>query len=210
MPIKAYDLAGKGQANALDIARFAQLLYQKGRFQEARSQIDQLKPNMQARLLGTIAAEIMVQTNSPEKAIELADSLLETRPESVPLHLWYGQLLMKASVLGDKDARVAKAGEMIHKAIELEPNSYTSWMGWIGYLINARKVPEAEQAIREAQLALPSHALPIVLAESYQIMGRWYDAEQNFITAMEADPQKPSFVPFGCEVLLGKSVPSQR
>ncbi|QDU59087.1 tetratricopeptide repeat protein [Aeoliella mucimassa] len=110
-----------------------------------------------------------------------------------------------------------KAGEALAKAVELNPDSAATWMAYISNLLvnsgrlmaeandlekksgsetEIKKLREeaaelrsvAESSLRKAQLTLEEDQQALLVARSYENMGRWFDAENTYRLAYEQNP----------------------
>lgn len=186
--IDAYERAANlGPPHPSAVLNHANLLYNRGRLREAAFVINQIDKELRIKVLGRLNAEIMYQTGNIPEAIETADALIKAHPENPGIYLWYGQLLLRMDELQASDEHHSKAEEMLSKAVQLEPQSPHVWLAWISHLINSKRRADAEQALREAQLALPADTLPIVVARCNEILGRWHDAESYYLAAYKND-----------------------
>ena len=83
---------------------------------------------------------------------------------------------------------LSEANKAMERCVELAPESADAWTA----LLTIRalsKVPEsANQTLRDAQLALSEDQLMDFWPRGYEIMGRWFDAENMYTTAFEARP----------------------
>lgn len=95
---------------------------------------------------------------------------------------------MSAAERNGLASKLQKAGNALAKAVELAPGVPDAWLAWIEFLARTGQGDRAGEAIRLAQIALPEDEQPILLAKSYEITGRWFDAENRYRAAMESRP----------------------
>jgi tetratricopeptide (TPR) repeat protein len=192
--LEAYQQASRlGRAHPAAIVRHVQLLVARGRFAEAKIVVERIPKTTRQRLLGRLYSEILFSNGILDEAMESAEIVISSDPTDAIKQLWYGQLMARAAQSEElseekrKECDV-KAGEAIQRAVELNPSLQEGWLALVSYHVYHQNKDQAEQALREAQLALSSERLPVVLAKCYELMGRVFDAENLYRTAYETEP----------------------
>lgn len=191
--LEHYQAASRlGRPHPAAIVQHVQLLVQRGRFAEAKIVVERLPEATRQQLLGQLYAEILFQTGAVSEAMDSAQFVIDRDPDSAVKQLWYGQLMARAAESNALDEAQrgeadTKAGEALRRAVDLGPGIQQAWLALVSYHVYHKDQANAEQALREAQLALSSEQLPVVLAKCYELMGRAFDAENLYRTAYEAD-----------------------
>jgi tetratricopeptide (TPR) repeat protein len=209
--IAAYDRAmSLGPPNALAVRQHVQLLVMQDRFQDARRVVEALPEQSRLVALGTLYPEILLQTTDPnnrsarEGAFDVAAQVVEQDPDNAAKQLWYAEQLLR-------HGRVAEAEAPVRKAVELNPLDQQTWVSLVRYLaIGARRPEDAEQALREARLALPEHETPLLLAQGFALLGRWWQAEREYLIAHKAEPDDLNRIRLLADYYLGPFYPEQR
>ncbi|TWT46650.1 tetratricopeptide repeat protein [Botrimarina hoheduenensis] len=191
--LRSFDKAAQfGPPTAISLLQHVKLLVRQGRYADAVKAAERAPQQLRVALLGRDYAEALMASGSPDDAINVANQIADKASEDAAARLWHGNLLMRATALpvyaADKK-RVAdlteRAGESLKKAVEVAPDSSEAWLTWIGFLAaNDRKV-EAEDALREAHLRLNEDDSLLVFARCYELLGRWIDAEQRYLLALD-------------------------
>ncbi|MGI9456763.1 MAG: tetratricopeptide repeat protein [Aeoliella sp.] len=183
----------RGRGSAQAISQYVRLLYAQGNFSDALDALEPFDTSVRLVLLDKIYPDILYRAGRYNEAAEAADKLAESRLENAPRQLWYGQFMQQLARTEGvppelREVSLAKAGQALSIVVELEPNDPQGWLAWITYLLSSKDRDGAEQAIRSAQLALDEDRLPLLLARSYEMMGRWFDAENIYRLVLEKYP----------------------
>lgn len=192
--IKSYEKALQlGPPNVMAVVRHVALLLEGNRFQQAFNVLEKINKPARQRLFGRRYAAILLNTGQAEEALLSAAEVEQAGKENGETQLWYGKFLLQASNLRSlsEDRRLElreRASEAISKAVELNPDSQEAWLAKIGYLMGAGKPLDAEDVLREAQLALSEDQLQLVLGRSYEALGRWFDALNIYRELYEQNP----------------------
>lgn len=202
----------KGPADGLALLQHVALLLERGRYMDASRVLQKIDPPVRQRLFGRNYAEILLNTGAISEAIASADQVIEKSFEDGAAQLWYGRFCLQAlnSPKLDSSQKAElqlKADAALAKAVELTPENGEVWLSRIGFLIAARQGAKAEQAIREAQLALTEDQLPVVMAKSYEALGRWFDAEQVYLRLLENRPDDLAIIRSAAEFYTGNRYP---
>lgn len=199
--IAAYDRALElGPPTPLAVRQHVQLLVGQQRYLDARRVAQRLPEAMRLSVLGALYAEVMLQSSdSPkelEEAFQLAAQVVEEDPDNRTIQLWYADQLVR-------HGRVAEAEAPVRKALEINPQDVQTWVTLVRYLAHAKRSEDAEQALREARLILPEHEIPLLLAQGYALLGKWLQAEREFLMAHRADPDDLKRVRMLADFYLG-------
>jgi tetratricopeptide (TPR) repeat protein len=189
-----------------------QLLLNSGRLEPAKQLIEQLPEQMQQTDLGRVYAEVLINTNETEKAIEVITKYAEAQPKAADRQLNLGQMLTRASSdpkLSEarKKELLTKAGEALQQAVKLSPDSPQTWLSLLTYQVVQKDEQGAKATLQQAQLALAEDQVIAVLAKGNEIMGQWFNAENVYLTAMEANPDNLPLAQELANFYLGPSYP---
>lgn len=125
------------------------------------------------------------QQRSQPQALSAAKSAIVAAPKLPDAHLGLGLALS----CSDEPADLLEAENMVRRALELEPNEVTAWVGLGALLLRLERPDEADAAARQALELKPQHALALelmgVLAERERDLA---GAEQVFSQAAVALP----------------------
>ncbi|MEO0528968.1 MAG: tetratricopeptide repeat protein [Planctomycetota bacterium] len=199
--LASYDKASElGRQDARELFQYIKLLTSRGRFADALEQMEQIKEDGRLRLLGRDYAESLLRVGRNAEAVVAAQSYAEQAPNNSAVQLWLGRFLSQASgnpniAESRKEELIASAGEAFTKAIETNNKSPEAWLALVGYFAATGKSVEADDAIREAQLALPEDGNQLLFARCYEMVGRGLDAEALYRQAYdEADDSEQARV----------------
>jgi tetratricopeptide (TPR) repeat protein len=179
--IHAYQQASDaGQLSPRYVNQLVQLLYSKGRYDEAKQELDKLGDQRISPVLDRIRVELDERTGQLDQALQLAAQTVADSKRATDF-LWYGQLLARAK-------KPEEAERALRRAIELEPRIPESWLALVGLLVQQGKKAEAEQVVRDAQTQLPQDRTPVLLAQCYEMLGQIDRAEQQYLAAVSLAP----------------------
>jgi tetratricopeptide (TPR) repeat protein len=192
--LKHYQRASQmGRSPVGAIIQHVRLLVARGRFEDAKLVVDRLPESTRQQAIGQLYAEILFNNNEVPAAIKSAQLVLDQAPDNANKQLWYGQLMAKIAQSDSLDAEQqeaadTKAGDAFRRSVDLDPSLQEAWLALISYHMYHQDRPNAEQALREAQLGLSSERLPLMVAKCYEVMGRAFDAENLYRSAWESNP----------------------
>ncbi len=179
--IRCYQQASMaGQLDAAHLYQLVQLLYARGRYDEAKQAMEKLGDHRAAAGMDRIRVELDERTGQLEKALELAARTVAGSTKATDF-LWYGHLLVRAKKLDE-------AEKAFRRCLELGPQIGDGWLSLVALLAARHKMQEAEQAVREAQVQLPEDRTATVLAQCYEVLGQLDRAEQQYRHAIEVRP----------------------
>jgi len=189
-----YDRAEQlGRPTPSAVRDHIRLLAAYGRYQEAGKLLDRIPEGARQLLLGPLYAEILFRSDQVEAALKQARAATESDPNNAQNHYWYGQLLARSSqapnVSPEKRKQIMNdAIKSMRRATELQPEFPDAWFALINYHALQKDEAQAQQVMRDAQLALSGDNLPLFLAKSYEVLHRWFDAETMYRELYEAEP----------------------
>jgi tetratricopeptide (TPR) repeat protein len=175
------------------IIQHVRLLVSRGRFEEAKLVVDRLPKATRQQAIGQLYAEILFNSDDVPAAITSAQLVVDQAPDNASKQLWYGQLMAKIAQVESLNAEEqqeadVKAGEAFRRSVDLDSSLQEAWLALISYHMYHKDRPNAEQALREAQLALSSERLPLMVAKCHEVMGRAFDAENLYRAVCGSNP----------------------
>jgi tetratricopeptide (TPR) repeat protein len=192
--LKHYQKASQlGRLPGGAIIQYVRLLVARGGFETAKLMVDRLPEAARQQALGQLYAEILFSNSDIQAAIKSAQIVVDQAPDNASKQLWYGQFMAKVAQNESRNAEEqeeadVKAGEAFRRSVTLDPSLQKAWLALISYYMYHEDRPNAEQALREAQLGLSSERLPLMVAKCYEVMGRAFDAENLYLSARKSDP----------------------
>lgn len=201
-----------GPVSARATLRYISLLAYRGRFQTAKELVEEFPEATRTRLMGQLYTEALLRTGDSEAALEAARATIEADPDNAAKQLWFGQTMIGGIEDGTLDqgqamAVLPEAAQAFQKTVELQPGSEDGWFGLVTANILMKDVEPAQEAMRDAQLVLNEDELMVFLARSYEILGRWFDAENMYATATEANPDNYALVKRLANFYLSQAYP---
>ena len=202
-----------GERSLAIIRRATDLLYEAGRSSEVTQLWNQLPT---ATLLGSnlqqqVTAEAL-RNRDYERALDLARKAVAANPDDFRERLWLVQVLLASQ----RPDRLAEAEAELRGAVNAVRSDPDRWMTLVQFLAKTKQMEKAEQAVRDAEVALKDKS-PIGLArccealgQAYKLAGQdaqktkiWYDAAtQWYKTAQNAKPDDPAATHQFVEFLL--------
>ncbi len=170
-----------GPLSPVYMGQLVQLLFSRGRYEEARDVINDLGRTQVSLTMKRIEAELSFRMGDFEQALALAEEAVKDSDQA-PDFLWYGELLAR-------NGKFEESLRQFRKAVELDPRIPQGWIGLVAVLVQSEKVEEAERVVRQAQASLPEDQVPLVMAQCYQILGEPGRAEQYYLTALAQAPE---------------------
>ncbi len=188
---KAQEL-GRPSSNA--VLQHVRLLLNRGRFEPAKTLIEQLPQAVREGDLGQVYAEVLFNTGDVDDAVKVIAKYAEADPKAADRQLALGQMLTRASAAPDlSDARrkelTSQAGDALEQAVALSPETPQTWLALLTFQVMQNEIEGARQTLQRAQLGLAEDQLVAVLAKGNEIMGQWFNAEIVYLTALESQPE---------------------
>lgn len=211
--LASYDRASElGKQDARTLYQYIKLLMARGRFADAVERMETINRGGRVRLLGRDYAEALLRTGKTADSIVAAQEVIQEAPNNASLQLWMGRFLTRASAQpGIEDSRkqalVASAGEAFKKAVELDANLAEAWVALVGHYRSIGKVVQADDTVRQAEIALVEDQNLLLFATCYELVGRTIDAEALYTLAMEqaADADRSRVARRFAQFYLGQS-----
>ena len=198
--------------SAPGIVQHVRLLLNRGQFDAAKKLVEQLPVATREGDLGRSYAEILQNRATPEAAAKIGGKYRDVDPKDAGRQLWCGQMLARcseAATLSDskKEALMVDAGKAFQRAVELDPDSPEAWMSLITWQAIQKDSDKSQAVLKQAQLALGDDLLVGVLAQSDEILGRWFDAESMYRSAYDLNPDNLRIVQQLATFYLGPGYP---
>jgi tetratricopeptide (TPR) repeat protein len=203
--LAAIDLGERGPSS---IRRVVQLLYERQRYNEADRALRRLEDQQTpfSTDLGRLAAEISLQLENFERALEVAKQVA-TNSKDFRNHIWFGQLLGIMGARSGQDpqksqATIDQAEKEFRMGVQLAEKSPEAWVALIQFLVRVDRKEKAEAAIQEALGKLPGTESAVALAQCYEIVGRNDEAEKRYEAALAAKPEDAALLQTVAEFYL--------
>lgn len=174
------DASNMAPLDPVHLQQLVQLLYARGRFNEAKQQLEKLGGRGLGPQMERLRIELDERTGQLERALELAAKTVANSNQAVDF-LWYGHLLARAK-------KLPEAEQAFRRAIQLAPNLTEAWLACVAALMAQNKLPEAEQLLRQAQVQLPQDQAPLFLAQAYELIGQPARAAEQYEQALRSRP----------------------
>ena len=162
------------------LQQLVQLLYARGRFDEAKQQLDKLGQQGLSPQMERLRIELDERTGQLERALELAAQTVAKSNHATDF-LWYGHLLSRAK-------KLPEAEQAFRRAIQLAPGLTEAWLACAAALMAQNKPAEAEQLLRQAQVQLPQDQATLFLAQGYELIGQPAQAAEQYEQALRSRP----------------------
>lgn len=167
------------------VRRLVSLLYLANRFPEAQQALASVGSE---GIVGMdrLTAEVELKTGQLEQAVTSAErSLAARRTQSAGDLLWFGQLLARAG-------KTERAGEMLERAVETEPDNRQAWMALLLHQIATGQRQAAEATLRALAGRFPPPEGSLLVAQGEEMLGRVAEAEGHLQAAAAAAPDDPA------------------
>ena len=182
------DAFNLGEKDTTLISRTALLLVEDEKFDEAdevirklQAQETPLSPEMMR-----LAAEVATQLENYERARDLADECVEKFGEAED-HLLLAEVCRLREELAD-------AQREYKTAIEADPAIPDGWIALVEILAEQGDVAEARELIDEALESLPADVADDAIAQCYQAIKAYPEAEEHYLQAMQAASPSSSLI----------------
>ncbi len=169
-----------GPANPAVVRQLVALLYASNRLDEAQQALARLGPD---GLEGfeRITAEMEMRSGKFDDAVALAERSVSKDSKNPRDLLWLGQLLSRS---GKND----RATDVLERAVEAAPEQTETWLTLFSHQLASGSRKPAENTLDRAADRLTEPARQLVLAQGYEMLGRFPDAEREYRDAVKASP----------------------
>ncbi len=165
---------GPAKSNAVGIQ--VRLLAERGLNAQARERMDRLSKANRGRMLGKLEADLLMKTGDQERGYLIAERLAASQPKNSGTQFWFSKI---AQQVGKLDV----AANALYAGVQIDPTDPANWIRLVGLNIEQKKIPEAEKAMREAQLFSEAEFLPLLTAKIYEQTARWESAEIIYLAS---------------------------
>lgn len=177
---KAIDLGERGPRA---VRQLVQLLYKRQRFDEADQEIRKLQRQTQVSSdLMRLAADVSLKNQDPLRAVEMALQAVSAESGDYRDHLWLGQILAASG------QRTTEAEGHLKRAVEMNGKAPETWTALVRFLATANRAAEAAAALEQARQQLPADQAALALAQGYEALGRFEQAQEQYQAARTARP----------------------
>ncbi|MFO0423392.1 MAG: tetratricopeptide repeat protein [Planctomycetia bacterium] len=169
-----------GPANPAVVRQLVALLYASNRLDEAQQALARLGPD---GLEGfeRITAEMEMRSGKFDDAVALAERSVSKDSKNPRDLLWLGQLLSRSGK-GDR------AADVLQRAVEAAPEQPETWLTLFSHQLASGERKAAENTLDRAADRLGEPARQLVLAQGYELLGRFPDAEREYREAVSVSP----------------------
>jgi tetratricopeptide (TPR) repeat protein len=187
-----------GERNPQVIQRAIELLYTKQRYDDANRLLHQFEQQMAVSPdMNRLSASVALQQKDFDRAVETARKAA-AGSKNCETHLWLGQVLSVVGRQAKADGHAKKAETLsaeaekaFRRAVEIEPTVATTWVALIHFLHVGGEKDRAAQAINEARQKIPAKQAPLALAQCYEAMQKFDEAQKMYAAALAAAPDDP-------------------
>jgi len=169
-----------GPANPAVVRQLVALLYASNRLDEAQQALARLGPD---GLEGfeRITAEMEMRSGKFDDAVALAERSVSKDSKNPRDLLWLGQLLSRSGK-GDR------AADVLQRAVVAAPKQPETWLTLFSHQLASGERKAAENTLDRAADRLAEPARQLVLAQGYEMLGRFPDAEREYREAAATSP----------------------
>lgn len=201
-----------GRGDPAAISQYVQLLVKQGSYTKALKLLDRYDPTANILMVGRLYPQILFRAGRIADAAEAAEKIAASGENNAAQQLWYGQFTQGLGVLStvpeeQRKEYLEKGGEALKRAVELAPTDPSAWLAWITHLIGRGDTSAAELALREAQLTIDEDRQTGLLARCYEMLGRWFDAENIYQLAYEQQPESDAIAKQLATFYMGQRYP---
>ncbi len=192
-----------GQGNLVDYRAYSQLLIAQNRWADVVALVEPLGLDSRIFVLGENYAKGLFLNERFTDAMEAAERTIAlATPAPAELQVWYAQFLDSIiavpieKIPADERARFAdmqkdcraKQSVAIDEAIKLRPDSPNVWLFKVRHRLLTNQSDEAIATAQAAQLLVEEDVEPLLMAECYTVLGRWFDAENVYLGIFSQNP----------------------
>ena len=201
-----------GKPSGIAVLQHVRLLLNRGQYARAKELLETLPTPAREGDLGQVYAEVLLNTGHPDDAAKVIQKFAEAAPDNADRQLAMGQLLTRiAAATTISEARrkelLDRAGTALQQAVKLRPESPQTWLALLTFQVMQRDAAGSLAALQQAQLALPEDQLVAVMAKGNEIMGQWFNAENVYLTAIQAQPDNLPLAQELATFYLGQAYP---
>lgn len=187
------------------ISRSISLLAQQGRFLDADKVIRTLREQQTpfSSELSRLATEVSLELENFERALELAREAA-AQSESIEDRIWLAQVY---TITGQP----VEAEQELKKVLEQQPTNPLGWVSMVQFYTRQKDIESASATIQRALEALDPDQSADALAQCYESIMDYAQAEQYYQRAADKNPDDPRLARRVAEFYLsvGKSAEAQ-
>ena len=192
-----------GQGTLIDLRAYSQLLIAQNRWSDIVELVEPYPLDARIFILGENYARALFINERYTDSMEAAErTLAMANPATAELQLWYAQFLDSIiavpaeKIPADERARFTDMQQQcrekqklaIDEAIAMRPDSPGVWLAKVRHRLLTQKIGEAIATTQEAQLVMEEDVEPLLMAECFTSLGRWFDAENAYLALREKNP----------------------
>jgi tetratricopeptide (TPR) repeat protein len=135
--------------------------------------------------LTEIATQRQLDSDRPQRALDLARRAVAERPQDLRARLWLGRLLLMTN-------RLTEAGSVFEQATKQAPTDVRSWNGLFTYYLRTGEKERARQVLESIRrhARLDPVELDLVLGQAYVRLGENAEAIRLFAALREQAPNR--------------------
>ncbi|NBO90867.1 MAG: hypothetical protein EBV06_00895 [Planctomycetia bacterium] len=175
-----------GENSPTAIRRLVFLLGQKGRNDEAQALMGQLNKSLVAgKELNRLAAALAIRSGNVQRALDIAQSSIRDDNREASDLVYLARLL-------SANGRFDDAEKKLNEAITVSPSDPETNLARVQFFIERKRKDEALKAIVEAEKNLPEAKRALILAQCYDVAGRFPEAIKHYTLAVEEGKNDPA------------------
>jgi tetratricopeptide (TPR) repeat protein len=192
-----------GDTSPETVRRLAQLLVDRGRYDEARQELSKVRETLldSDSDLGRLRARVALGLQQFDQAVKVVQGLRldETKAR---------ELLFKGSVLAES-GKVQEAEECFRRATEAAPEEPVAWVSRVQFLTLQKRPADAEAVGAEAESRVPAEKRRLTRAQCWEVMGNREKARQAYRKAEEERPRDAAVVRAAANFHLAAGRPAE-
>jgi tetratricopeptide (TPR) repeat protein len=172
-----------GERGTFATRRAVELLYQRGRFEEAYQLLRTMpEPALSSGHLPRVATEVALRVQDKARAAGYAQKAVTNQSKDYHDYIWLSRTLWAAGDL--KNAESA-----LHRARALEERVPETWVALVLYFAATKQKDKAEDVLKAAEVKLAGIAAALDLAPCHEALGHVERAKELYRAALAAKPE---------------------
>jgi tetratricopeptide (TPR) repeat protein len=183
----------QGSRDVVAMNRLAQLLFEKGRDEEAHRILGLLGDRALSPRLKLEQAGLALREGKFDEGLEYVRQVAE-KSKDYRDHLRLGRITGALALRARKQRKTDEAEQLLREAeqalrhaAELDPEAVDPWISLVRLLYTTERAAEAEDVLAEAKKKVAPEKQSLLLAHCYEAMGRLTAAEKQLRTALEEE-----------------------
>lgn len=169
-----------GSGNPVIIRQLVSLLYASNRIGETQEVLSLLGPEG-IEGFDHISAELEMRAGKYDAAVALAERSVSSDSENAGDLMWLGQLLSLSN-------KFDKATTILERVVDVAPEQPESWLCLFSHQLKAGHRKAAERVLERAAEKLPEPKRQLAVGQGNEMLGKFEEAEKNFLAACEIAP----------------------